>query len=139
MYTRQSWNVDFYNILILNYLVFSSLYWIIKHLKSALGKFKAEFPSYWRIFNDPNGVYMDVHLINNGCLIYETPQTVGASLVSLNKNSFVESYDDREWVYSIVNDTVIEKVRLTGGNTNYFFKKDNSELEKLISENDYCN
>ncbi|MAU58215.1 MAG: hypothetical protein CMC33_00960, partial [Flavobacteriaceae bacterium] len=28
--------------------------------------------SYWRIFNDPNGVYMDVHLINNGCLIYET-------------------------------------------------------------------
>ena len=82
---------------------------------------------------------MDVHLINNGCLIYETPQTVGASLVSLNKNSFVESYDDREWVYSIVNDTVIEKVRLTGGNTNYFFKKDNSELEKLISENDYCN
>ena len=95
--------------------------------------------SYWRIFNDPTGVYMDVHLINNGCLVYDTPQTVGASLVSLNKNSFVESYDDREWMYSIVNDTVIEKVRLTGGNTNYFFKRDNSEFEKLISEYDYCN
>ncbi len=77
--------------------------------------------------------------INNGCLVYDTPQTVGASLVSLNKNSFIESYDDREWIYSIVNDTVIEKGRLTGGNTNYFFKRDNSEFEKLISENDYCN
>ena len=42
-------------------------------------------------------------------------------------------------MYTIVNDTVIEKVRLTGGNTNYFFKKDKSELEKLINENEYCN
>ena len=95
--------------------------------------------SYWTIFNDPNGIYMDVHLINNGCILYETPQTVGASLVSISKNSFVESYDDREWMYTIVNDTVIEKVRLTGGNTNYFFKKDKSELDKLINENEYCN
>ena len=51
---------------------------------------------------------------------------MGASLVSISKNSFVESYDDREWMYTIVNDTVIEKVRLTGGNTNYFFKKEYS-------------
>ena len=95
--------------------------------------------SYWRIFNKPNGVYMDVHLIKEGCLIYQTPQSAGASLVSLNKNSFIEKYDDREWIYTIVNDTVIEKGRVTGGNTNYFFKRDKSELEKLLAKNDYCN
>ena len=94
--------------------------------------------SYWRILNNPKGVYLDAHVLKGDCIVYETPQVVGAVLVSFDKNSFIEKYYGREWIYRIINDTVIEKSRVTGGNTNYFFKNSQSELDKLLSQKDYC-
>jgi hypothetical protein len=94
--------------------------------------------SYWRIFNNPTGVYLDVHVLKGDCFVYETPQIVGASLVSLNKNSFIEKFDGRNWIYRIINDTVLEKAKITGGNTSYFFKNSQSELDELLFQKDYC-
>ena len=54
------------------------------------------------------------------------------------KINLSEDFGGSNWIYSIVNDSVIEKSKSTGGNTSYFYKTDKSYLDELL-EFDECN
>ena len=94
--------------------------------------------SYWRIFDDPSGIYLDVHFVSGDCIEYQTPSSVNASFIFQDKNSFIEKYDDKEWIYFLVNDTVLERSRATGGSTSYLYKKPVELLDVLLDNYDFC-
>jgi len=93
---------------------------------------------YWQIYNNPNGVYMDVHTLNGNCLDYETSTAVGAEIRYQTPTNLVELYDGKEWIYTIVNDTVIEKNRTTGGSTIYLFKSTPKALILIKDNFEFC-
>ena len=88
--------------------------------------------SIWRFFNDKNGVYMDVHVNQGGSYIYEDNNMVGASFKIQTKKNLSEDYAGYNWLYTIVNDSLIEKTMSTGGNTYYFIKKDKTYFNEIL-------
>ena len=88
--------------------------------------------SIWRFFNDKNGVYMDVHVNQGGCYIYEDNNMVGASFKFQTKKNLSEDYAGYNWLYTIVNDSLIEKTMSTGGNTYYFIKRDKTYFNEIL-------
>ena len=67
--------------------------------------------SIWTFNDKKNGEYLEVYISGDNCYTYE--------------NNF------------IVNDSIIEKTKSTGGNTSYFYKTDKNYLDKLL-ELDEC-
>ena len=49
-----------------------------------------------------------------------------------------EEFNGSGWQYTIVNDSVIEKTKSTGGNTTFFYKTDKIYLDNLL-DLDECN
>ena len=88
--------------------------------------------SIWRFFNDKNGVYMDVHVNQGGCYIYEDNNMVGASFKFQTKKNLSEDYAGYNWLYTIVNDSLIEKTMAAGGNTYYFIKRDKTYFNEIL-------
>ena len=72
---------------------------------------------------------MDVHINNGGCYLYEDNNMVGASFKFQTKENLSEDYAGSNWLYTIVNDSLIEKTMAAGGNTYYFIKK----LQRFVS------
>ena len=54
------------------------------------------------------------------------------------KENLSENFNGSSWLYTIVNDTVVEKTKATGGNTIYFYKTNKSYLDNLL-DFDECN
>ena len=71
-------------------------------------------------------------------LIHENNFIVNAQFKYQTKINLSEDFGGSNWIYSIVNDSVIEKSKSTGGNTSYFYKTDKSYLDELL-EFDECN
>ena len=88
--------------------------------------------SAWRFFNDKNGVYMDVHINNGGCYLYEDNNMVGAAFKFQTKENLSEEYAGSNWLYTIVNDSLIEKTMAAGGNTYYFIKRDKAHFNQIL-------
>ena len=71
-------------------------------------------------------------------IFQETNFIVNAQFKYQTKINLSEDFGGSNWIYSIVNDSVIEKSKSTGGNTSYFYKTDKSYLDELL-EFDECN
>ena len=69
---------------------------------------------------------------------YENNFIVNAEFKYQTKLNLSEDFNGSNWFYSIVNDSVIEKTKSTGGSTIYFYKTDKSYLDDLL-EFDECN
>ena len=84
-------------------------------------------------FNDKiNGAYLEVYISGNDCYSYENNFIVNAEFNYQTKENLSESFNGSSWLYSIVNDTVVEKTKSTGGNTIYFYKTNKSYLDDLL-------
>ena len=94
--------------------------------------------SIWRFNDKENGEYLEVYISGDNCYTYENNFIVNAQFKYQTKINLSEDFGGSNWIYSIVNDSVIEKSKSTGGNTSYFYKTDKSYLDELL-EFDECN
>ena len=89
--------------------------------------------SAWRFFNDKNDVYMDVHINQRECYLYEDNNMAGASFKFQTAKNLSEDYAGSNWIYTIVNDSLIEKTMSAGGNTYYFIKRDKAYFNEILN------
>ena len=94
--------------------------------------------SIWTFNDDKNGAYLEVYISGYDCYTYENNFIVNAEFKYQTKLSLSEDFNGSNWFYSIVNDSVIEKTKATGGSTIYFYKTNKSSLDDLL-EFDECN
>jgi len=94
--------------------------------------------SIWTFNDNINGEYLELYISGFNCYTYENNFIVNAQFKYQTKINLSEDFGGSNWIYSIVNDTVIEKSKSTGGNTSYFYKTDKSFLDELL-EFDECN
>ena len=94
--------------------------------------------SIWTFNDKENGEYLEVYISGDNCYTYENNFIVNAQFKYQTKINLSEDFGGSNWIYSIVNDSVIEKSKSTGGNTSYFYKTDKSYLDELL-EFDECN
>tara|TARA_B100000886_G_scaffold85301_1_gene55868 strand:- start:1837 stop:2268 length:432 start_codon:yes stop_codon:yes gene_type:complete len=94
--------------------------------------------SIWTFNDKKNGEYLEVYISGDNCYTYENNFIVNAQFKYQTKINLSEDFGGSNWIYSIVNDSVIEKSKSTGGNTSYFYKTDKSYLDELL-EFDECN
>ena len=93
--------------------------------------------SIWTFNDKENGEYLEVYISGDNCYTYENNFIVNAQFKYLTKINLSEDFGGSNWIYSIVNDSVIEKSKSTGGNTSYYYKTDKSYLDELL-EFDEC-
>ena len=94
--------------------------------------------SVWQFNDQVNGTYLEVFISGDNCYTYENNFIVNAQFRYQTKINLSEDFGGSNWIYSIVNDSVIEKSKSTGGNTSYFYRTDKSYLDELL-EFDECN
>ncbi len=94
--------------------------------------------SIWTFNNDKDGAYLEVYISGFDCYTYENNFIVNAEFKYQTKLNLSEDFNGSNWFYTIVNDTVIEKTKSTGGNTIFFYKTDKSYLDNLL-KSDECN
>ena len=94
--------------------------------------------SIWTFNDDKDGAYLEVYISGYNCYTYENNFIVNAEFKYQTKLNLSEDFNGSNWFYSIVNDSVIEKTKSTGGSTIYFYKTDKSYLDDLL-ELDECN
>jgi len=94
--------------------------------------------SIWTFNDDKDGAYLEVYIKGNDCYTYENNFIVNAEFNYQTKLNLSEDFNGSNWFYSIVNDSIIEKAKSTGGSTIYFYKTDESYLDDLL-EFDECN
>ena len=94
--------------------------------------------SIWTFNDKENGEYLEVYISGDNCYTYENNFIVNAQFKYQTKINLSEDFGGSNCIYSIVNDSVIEKSKSTGGNTSYFYKTDKSYLDELL-EFDECN
>ena len=94
--------------------------------------------SIWTFNDNEDGEYLEVYISGNNCYTYENNFIVNAIFKYQTKNNLSEDFMSSNWVYTVVNDSVIEKSKSTGGNTSYFYKTDKSYLDALLGL-DECN
>ena len=94
--------------------------------------------SIWTFNDKKNGEYLEVYILGDNCYTYENNFIVNAQFKYQTKINLSEDFGGSNWIYSIVNDSVIEKSKSTGGNTSYFYKTDKFYLDELL-EFDECN
>ena len=93
--------------------------------------------SIWTFNDDENGAYLELYISGNNCYTYENNFIVNAEFKYQTKINLSEDFNGSNWFYSIVNDSVIEKMKSTGGTTTYFYKTEKSYLDKIL-ELDEC-
>ena len=94
--------------------------------------------SIWTFNNKINGAYLEVYISGNNCYNYENNFIVNAEFNYQTKENLSENFNGSSWLYTIVNDSVVEKTKATGGNTIYFYKTNKSYLDNLL-DFDECN
>ena len=93
--------------------------------------------SIWTFNDNKNGEYLEVYISGDNCYKYENNFIVNAKFKYQTKINLSEDFSGSSWLYTIVNDSLIEKTRPTGGNTSYFYKTNKNYLDNLI-ELDEC-
>ena len=88
--------------------------------------------SVWTFNNDTNGSYLEVYITGDNCYKYENNFIVNAEFKYQTKDNLSEDFNGSNWLYTILNDTIIEKTKATGGNTTYFYKSEKSYSHFLI-------
>ena len=94
--------------------------------------------SIWTFNDNVKGAYLEVYISGYNCYNYENNFIVDAEFKYQTKINLSEDFNGANWLYTILNDTVVEKTKATGGNTIYFYKTDESYLDDLL-EFDECN
>ena len=94
--------------------------------------------SIWTFNDDVDGAYLELYISGFNCYSYENNFIVNAEFKYQTKINLSEDFNGSNWFYSIVNDSLIEKTKSTGGATTYFYKTEKSYLDKLL-ELDECN
>ena len=94
--------------------------------------------SIWKFNDNQNGTYLEVYIGGDNCYSYENNFIVNAEFKYQTKLNLSEDFNGSNWFYSIINDSVIEKSKSTGGSTSYFYKTDESFLDELLKL-DECN
>ena len=94
--------------------------------------------SIWTFNDNQKGAYLEVYISGYNCYSYENNFIVDAEFKYQTKINLSEDFNGSNWLYTIVNDTLVEKTKSTGGNTIYFYKTDESYLDDLIKL-DECN
>ena len=94
--------------------------------------------SIWTFNDNQKGAYLEVYISGYNCYSYENNFIVDAEFKYQTKINLSEDFNGANWLYTILNDTVVEKTKATGGNTIYFYKNDESYLDGLL-ELDECN
>ena len=94
--------------------------------------------SIWTFNDNQKGAYLEVYISGYNCYSYENNFIVDAEFKYQTKINLSEDFNGSNWLYTIVNDTLVEKTKSTGGNTIYFYKTDESYLDNLL-ELDECN
>ena len=94
--------------------------------------------SIWTFNDNQKGAYLEVYISGYNCYSYENNFIVDAQFKYQTKINLSEDFNGSNWLYTIVNDTLVEKTKSTGGNTIYFYKTDESYLDDLL-ELDECN
>ena len=89
--------------------------------------------SIWTFNNNTKGEYLEVYFSGNNCYSYENNFIVNAAFNYQTKINLSEDFNGITWIYNIVNDSVIEKTKSTGGSTTFFYKTNKSFLDDLIS------
>ena len=89
--------------------------------------------SIWTFNNNTKGEYLEVYISGNNCYNYENNFIVNAAFNYQTKINLSEDFNGITWIYNIVNDSVIEKTKSTGGSTTFFYKTNKSFLDDLIS------
>ena len=93
--------------------------------------------SIWTFNDKKNGEYLEVYISGDNCYTYENNFIVNAKFKYQTKINLSEDFAGSSWFYTIVNDSIIEKTKSTGGNTSYFYKTDKNYLDELL-ELDEC-
>ena len=88
--------------------------------------------SVWTFNNQINGAYLEVYISGDNCYTYENNFIVNAEFKYQTKDNLSEDYNGSNWLYTIVNDSVIEKTKSTGGNTIFFYKTKKIYLDNLL-------
>ena len=94
--------------------------------------------SIWTFNDNQKGAYLEVYISGYNCYSYENNFIVNAEFKYQTKINLSEDFIVSNCLYTILNDTVVEKTKSTGGNTIYFYKTDESYLDDLL-ELDECN
>ncbi|MBC34149.1 MAG: hypothetical protein CMN01_05950 [Rickettsiales bacterium] len=94
--------------------------------------------SIWTFNDNINGEYLELYISGFNCYTYENNFIVNAQFKYQTKINLSEEFGGSNWLYTIVNDSIIEKSKSTGGNTSFFYKTDKSFLDELL-EFDECN
>tara|TARA_B100000989_G_scaffold15063_1_gene10054 strand:- start:1828 stop:2259 length:432 start_codon:yes stop_codon:yes gene_type:complete len=94
--------------------------------------------SIWTFNDNINGEYLELYISEFNCYTYENNFIVNAQFKYQTKINLSEEFGGSNWLYTIVNDSIIEKSKSTGGNTSFFYKTDKSFLDELL-EFDECN
>jgi len=94
--------------------------------------------SVWTFNDNEKGAYLEVYISENNCYKYENNFIVNAEFKYQTKINMSEDFNGSNWLYTIVNDTVLEKTKSTGGSTTFFYKTNESYLNDLL-ELDECN
>ena len=94
--------------------------------------------SIWKFNDNQNGTYLEVYIAGDNCYSYENNFIVNAEFKYQTKLNLSEDFNGSNWFYSIINDSVIEKTKSTGGSTSFFYKTDQSFLDELLKL-DECN
>ena len=94
--------------------------------------------SIWTFNDNINGEYLELYITGFNCYTYENNFIVNAQFKYQTKINLSEEFGGSNWLYTIVNDSIIEKSKSTGGNTSFFYKTDKSFLDELL-EFDECN
>ncbi len=94
--------------------------------------------SIWTFNDNVNGAYLEVYISGNNCYTYENNFIVNAEFKFQTKENLSEDFNGSNWLYTILNDSIIEKTKSTGGNTSYYYKTDKSYLDNLL-DSDECN
>ena len=88
--------------------------------------------SVWTFNNEVKGAYLEVYITGDNCYKYENNFIVDAQFKYQTKDNLSEEYNGSSWFYTIVNDSVLEKTKSTGGNTIFLYKTDKIYLDNLL-------
>ena len=94
--------------------------------------------SVWTFNDQVKGAYLEVFIRVDNCYKYENNFIVDAQFKYQTKDNLSEEFNGSSWFYTIVNDSVIEKTKSTGGNTIFFYKTDKIYLDNIL-DLDECN
>ena len=89
--------------------------------------------SIWKFNDNENGEYLEVYISGDNCYRYENNFIVNAVFNNQTKINLSESFNGITWFYNIVNDSVIEKTKSTGGSTSFFYKTSKTSLDDILN------